>query len=149
MFKTPVTTKRSTQSTTTKKRLASSTIKITSAVVISVSRRVGQVTLPASARTSCRNSNGLVIVLACRSVKEVALAGDGGSALTMQHKPARGRIENGAQKIRARNPEATRHRKPYNQVREEGKFNFQLASAPHVPLRSPRRRHRDMLAARH
>ena len=32
-------------------------------VVISVSRRVGQVTLSASARTSCRNLNGLILAM--------------------------------------------------------------------------------------
>ncbi len=57
----PVTANRSTQSTTTKNKLASRTMKITRAVVIKVSRRLGHVTLPASARTSCKNSKGLVM----------------------------------------------------------------------------------------
>src|SRR4051794_15486932 len=35
----------------------------TMAVVMKVSRRVGQVTLSASARTSCRNLNGLILAM--------------------------------------------------------------------------------------
>jgi hypothetical protein len=51
-------------STATKNRLAASTMAMTSPVVISVSRREGQVTLLASARTSCRNVKGLTMFVA-------------------------------------------------------------------------------------
>src|SRR6187431_1930221 len=46
-----------------KKIEASATITKTMIVVIVVSRRVGQVTLAASERTSCRNLNGLKAIL--------------------------------------------------------------------------------------
>ena len=36
-------------------------------VVMKVSRRVGQVTLSASARTSCRNLNGLILAMMLQS----------------------------------------------------------------------------------
>src|SRR3954471_6701949 len=42
---------------------AIATITNTMAVVIAVSRRVGQVTLDASERTSCRNLNGLTFAI--------------------------------------------------------------------------------------
>src|ERR1700742_4603591 len=42
---------------------ASATITNTIAVVIMVSRRVGQVTLAVSERTSCKNLNGLVAIV--------------------------------------------------------------------------------------
>jgi hypothetical protein len=47
-------------SATRKKIYAIATITNTMAVVIAVSRRVGQVTFWASVRTSCRNLNGLI-----------------------------------------------------------------------------------------
>jgi hypothetical protein len=68
------TPKRSAESTTTKNRLANKTIRMTSPVVISVSRRVGQVTLSPSARTSYRNWNGLIIRLpGCAGAREMNL----------------------------------------------------------------------------
>src|SRR5205085_8822920 len=56
---TSVTIRRITWSASRKKIEATATITNTMAVVIAVSRRVGQVTLLASVRTSCRNLNGL------------------------------------------------------------------------------------------
>src|SRR5438552_9061464 len=56
---TNVTSIRITWSANKKKIEAIATITNTIAVVMAVSRRVGQVTLAASARTSCRNLNGL------------------------------------------------------------------------------------------
>ena len=51
----------STQSTARKNTLANTAIASTSAVVIKVSRRVGQTTFEASVRTCCRNSTGLAM----------------------------------------------------------------------------------------
>src|SRR3954470_4897517 len=52
-----------------KKMEASATITNTMMVVIVVSRRVGQVTLAVSLRTSCRNLNGLKAIV-CDRVRE-------------------------------------------------------------------------------
>src|SRR5947209_20610444 len=49
-------------STATKNTLATSTMATTRPLVISVSRREGQVTFEAWGRTSCRNVKGLTIV---------------------------------------------------------------------------------------
>ena len=59
MPSTRVTTNRMIWSASRKKIDATATMTNTMAVVIAVSRRVGQVTFWASARTSCRNLNGL------------------------------------------------------------------------------------------
>src|SRR5262249_39864538 len=64
---TRVTTKRMSWSATRKKTEAIATMTNTIAVVIAVSRRLGQVTFCASARTSCKNLNGLIIVHLPRS----------------------------------------------------------------------------------
>jgi hypothetical protein len=46
-----------------KKTEATATITKTMAVVTAVSRRLGQVTFCASARTSCKNLNGLIFAI--------------------------------------------------------------------------------------
>ena len=53
-----------------KKIDASATITNTMIVVIVVSRRVGQVTLAVSERTSCRNLNGLKALVGYRVLRE-------------------------------------------------------------------------------
>src|SRR6202171_3183653 len=58
-----VTRKRMIWSAAKKKSEASATITNTMMVVMVVSRRVGQVTLVVSARTSCRNLNGLKAIV--------------------------------------------------------------------------------------
>src|SRR5512147_166595 len=49
---------------------ANATITKTIIVVMVTSRRVGQVTLPASERTSCRNLNGLKAILSIQGRRE-------------------------------------------------------------------------------
>src|SRR5262249_35244865 len=63
-----VTNIRMTWSATRKNMEAMATITNTMAVVMAVSRRLGHVTFCASARTSCKNLNGLIfaIELTCR-----------------------------------------------------------------------------------
>src|ERR1041385_2824832 len=53
-----------------KKIEASATITNTMIVVIVVSRRVGQVTLAVSERTSCRNLNGLKAIVGYRVLRK-------------------------------------------------------------------------------
>src|SRR3954454_18192552 len=60
-----------------KKIEASATITNTMMVVIVVSRRVGQVTLAASERTSCRNLNGLKAILSIRVRRETMVECEG------------------------------------------------------------------------
>jgi hypothetical protein len=52
-----------TWSATRKNMEAMATITKTMAVVTAVSRRLGQVTFAASARTSCKNLNGLIFAI--------------------------------------------------------------------------------------
>ena len=59
-----------TRSAAKKKIEASATITNTMMVVIVVSRRVGQVTLAVSERTSCRNLNGLKAIVGYRVLRK-------------------------------------------------------------------------------
>src|SRR6516162_3885866 len=63
MPRTRVTNIRMTWSATRKNMAAMATITKTMAVVTAVSRRLGQVTFAASARTSCKNLNGLIFAI--------------------------------------------------------------------------------------
>ena len=80
------TPKRMIWSATRKNTLASTTMTNTMTVVIEVSLRVGQVTLAASARTCCRNSNGFVFAILSQPRRRGAAAGvlDWGSAAPAQ-----------------------------------------------------------------
>ena len=66
-----------------KKIEASATITNTMIVVIVVSRRVGQVTLAVSERTSCRNLNGL------KAIVDVIRVSDDLSGLEESEQPSR------------------------------------------------------------